>query len=130
MKNATRLVFNALAEQIAKLNGVPSATEKFDVQPSVQQTMENRIQETSEYLQLVNVHPVTERVGEKLGLGIKGPSASRTNTSGGKRRNPREMHDLDAKPYECHQTNFDTSIKYATLDAWAQAIGRTGIRSC
>jgi P2 family phage major capsid protein len=119
MRNATRLVFNALLDQVAKVNHVPSASEKFDVQPSVQQTMENRIQESSEYLRLVNIQPVTEKTGEKLGLGIKGPSASRTNTSGGKRRNPREMHDLDAKPYECFQTNFDTSIKYATLDAWA-----------
>jgi P2 family phage major capsid protein len=119
MKNHTRLAFNALAAQIAKLNDVPSATEKFDVQPAVQQTMENRIQESSDYLRMVNIQPVTEKTGEKLGLGIKGPSASRTNTSGGKRRNPRELHDLDAKPYECFQTNFDTSIRYATLDAWA-----------
>lgn len=119
MKNATRLVFNALLDQVAKVNNVPSASEKFDVQPSVQQTMENRIQESSDYLRLVNVQPVTERIGEKLGLGIKGPTASRTDTTDNKRRNPREMHDLDAKPYECHQTNFDTSIKYATLDAWA-----------
>lgn len=45
MRNATRLAFTALAAQIALLNGVASATEKFNVAPSVQQTLETAMQE-------------------------------------------------------------------------------------
>lgn len=45
MRNETRLVFTALAAQIALLNGVASATEKFNVSPSVQQTLETAIRE-------------------------------------------------------------------------------------
>jgi P2 family phage major capsid protein len=120
MKNETRVKFHALSTQVAKLNGVASASEKFDVQPSVQQTMENRIQESSDYLAMVNVHPVTEKTGEKLHLGVSGPVASRTKTSDNKKRTPRYLGDMDAQPYTCYQTNFDTSFPYATLDAWAK----------
>lgn len=120
MKNETRVKFNALSTQVAKLNGVASASEKFDVQPSVQQTMENRIQESSDYLKLINIHPVVEKTGEKLHLGVAGPVASRTKTSANKKRMPRYMGELDAQPYVCYQTNFDTSIAYATIDAWAK----------
>jgi P2 family phage major capsid protein len=120
MKNDTRVKFHALSSQVAKLNGVANASEKFDVQPSVQQTMENRIQESSDYLQRINTHPVTELTGEKLHLGIAGPVASRTKTSDNKKRVPRYMGDMDAQPYTCHKTNFDTSFPYAQLDAWAK----------
>ncbi|HCF3256064.1 TPA: P2 family phage major capsid protein, partial [Pseudomonas aeruginosa] len=50
MRNATRLAFTALAAQIALLNGVASATEKFNVAPSVQQTLESAMQESSAFL--------------------------------------------------------------------------------
>ena len=43
MRNATRIAFTALAAQIALVNGVASATEKFNVTPSVQQTLESAI---------------------------------------------------------------------------------------
>jgi P2 family phage major capsid protein len=119
MKNETRVKFNGLSQQVARLNGVESAAHKFDVLPAVQQTMENRIQESSDYLKLVNIHPVTEQTGEKLGLGVSGPGAGRTDTRGNKRRNPRDLSDIDAKPYRCSQTNFDTSLAYSKVDAWA-----------
>ena len=91
MKNDTRVKFHALSTQVAKLNGVASASEKFDVQPSVQQTMENRIQESSDYLKMINIHPVTEKTGEKLHLGIAGPVASRTKTSASKKRDRKSV---------------------------------------
>jgi P2 family phage major capsid protein len=120
MQNETRLKFNALSAQIAKVNGVPSASKKFNVQPSIQQKMENRIQETAEYLQWINVEGVTEKSGEKLHLGISGPSASRTDTRKDKRRQPRDLTDIDAQDYVCNKTNFDTSLPYNKIDAWAK----------
>lgn len=119
MRNDTRLAFNALRDQVALLNGVPSAAEKFTVAPSVQQTLENRIQESSQFLTLVNNIGVTERSGEKLGLGIGSTIASTTDTAT-KDREAIDPTAFDSTGYICTQTNFDTAIKYSKLDAWAK----------
>ncbi|SDI78517.1 phage major capsid protein, P2 family [Variovorax sp. OV700] len=119
MQNATRLVYNNLLIRLGELNNVPSAREQFAVEPSVQQTLESKIQESSEFLKLINIIGVKEMKGDKLGLGVSGPIASRTNTDVAD-RDPRSVEALDEKGYECKKTNYDTFIKYATLDAWAK----------
>lgn len=119
MHNATRLVYNALLTRLSQLNNVPSAREQFAVDPSVQQTLETKIQESSEFLSKVNIMGVKEMQGDKLGLGVSGPIASRTNTDANDRV-PRSVETLDSTGYECKKTNYDTFIKYATLDAWAK----------
>jgi P2 family phage major capsid protein len=119
MRNETRVAFNQYATDIAQLNGVPSATQKFTVAPTVQQTLETRIQESSAFLGRINNIAVTEQQGEKLGLSIGSPIASTTNTSTND-RTPTDPSALDADGYICTQTNFDTAIKYAKIDAWAK----------
>ncbi len=64
MRNETRKAFNGYLQQVAKLNGVESATEKFNVTPSVQQKLETAIQESSEFLQRINIMGVNEQEGE------------------------------------------------------------------
>ncbi|MBC3489917.1 phage major capsid protein, P2 family [Pseudomonas taiwanensis] len=120
MRNGTRLAFTALAAQIALLNGVASATEKFNVAPSVQQTLESAMQESSAFLKAINLIGVTEQTGEALLAGVNGPIASRTNTAAGNRRNPADVSQLTKDVYTCKQTNFDTAFPYALLDAWAK----------
>ncbi|HEN8531732.1 phage major capsid protein, P2 family [Pseudomonas aeruginosa] len=120
MRNATRLAFTALAAQIALLNGVASATEKFNVAPSVQQTLESAMQESSAFLKAINLIGVNEQTGEALLAGVNGPIASRTNTAAGNRRNPADVSQLTKDSYACKQTNFDTAFPYALLDAWAK----------
>ena len=44
---------------------------------------------------------------------------SRTDTSGNARREPVDPTDNSARQYFCSQTNFDTALRYAKLDAWA-----------
>lgn len=119
MRNATRLQFNAYVEQIAKLNGVPAATAKFTVDPSVQQTLETRIQESSDFLGRINIVGVPEQQGDKLGLGVSGPIAGTTDTTAAERATT-DISTLDANGYLCTQTNFDTHITYAKLDLWAK----------
>jgi len=123
MKNATRLLFTAFVSQLALLNAVDAAvvtTSKFTVEPSVQQTLETRMQESSEFLNQINIVPVDEMKGEKLGLGISGTIAGRTNTAAGNRRVGVDPTALDSHGYECKQTNFDVALKYAKLDMWAK----------
>lgn len=120
MRNETRLAFTALAAQIALLNGVASATEKFNVTPSVQQTLETAMQESTDFLGRINLIGVIEKDGEALLLGVNGPVAGRTNTAAGNRRTPTDRSALAKDDYACKQTNFDTSFPYSLLDAWAK----------
>lgn len=119
MRNTTRKLYTAMLAHIAQLNGVDDATAKFSVDPSVQQTMETRIQESSDFLGRVNIVGVTEQKGDKLGLGIGSPIASTTNTTTTDRAT-KDPTGLDENPYECTQTNYDTHLTYAKLDAWAK----------
>lgn len=120
MKKETRLAFNLLAAEIAKLNGVPVAVgEKFTVEPSVQQTLETRIQESSDFLAKINIIGVDEQKGEKLGLGVGGPIAGTTNTANTDRATT-DPTTLDDQLYECTKTDFDTHLSYNKIDAWAK----------
>jgi P2 family phage major capsid protein len=119
MRNETRVLFNAYLGQLATLNGIPDATKKFTVTPSVQQTLETKMQESSDFLSKINIVPVTDQKGEKLGLGIGGTIAGTTNTATTD-RTPTDPSSLDNNGYECTQTNFDTALKYAKLDMWAR----------
>jgi len=119
MRNETRIAYNAYLAQIAALSGVPSASEKFTVDPSIQQTLETKVQESSEFLQSINIVGVSEQSGDKIGLGIGSPIASTTNTDAADRA-PTDVSTLDENGYVCTQTNSDTFIKYQKLDMWAK----------
>ena len=119
MQNTTRKAFDAYAEQIAKLNGVGDASKKFAVDPSVEQTIETLVQESSGFLQLVNSYGVDQQSGEKIGLSISTTIAGRTDTTVNDRV-PTDPSDMNGLQYDCKQTNFDTAIRYAKLDAWAK----------
>ena len=119
MHPITRKAVNAYCAQLAHLNGVDNVAQKFNVSPSVQQTLEKKIQESADFLKRINMVPVTEKTGAKLGLGIGGPSASRTNTKV-KDRQTRDLSTIDETQYSCEQTNFDTHIEYTKLDTWAK----------
>lgn len=123
MNNKTRALFSAMVSQIALLNGIDPAiamTAKFVAAPSVQQKLQQRIQESSEFLSKINIAPVDELSGELIGLGVGSPIASRTNTAAGNRRNGVDPSVLDNRTYTCVQTNFDVALRYAKLDLWAK----------
>lgn len=119
MDNQTRVLLDAYIDHIAKLNGVADAGKKFNIAPSVQQKLEKKVQESSVFLSAINILPVRDIKGQKLGLGVKGSVASRTNTSGTGRRIPQAMAALEKHDYECQKTDYDTYLDYTTLDTWA-----------
>lgn len=121
MKTTSRQVFNAYLNRIAKLNGVDAAdtNKTFSVEPSIQQKLETAQQESSDFLNRINVVGVDEQSGEKLGLALSGPSASRTNTANADRQT-RDLSALSGLGYTCTKTNFDTHLTYAKIDAWAK----------
>jgi P2 family phage major capsid protein len=123
MKPQTRQRFNKFKERMAEINGVSAeevGTAKFSVAPSVQQKLVTRLQEDDEFLGAINIVPVDEQSGQKLGLGIGGTIAGRTNTAGGTARTGVDPSTLDDDEYKCVKTNFDTKLRYDKLDMWAK----------
>lgn len=119
MRNETRVHLNAYLENQAELNGIPDATAKFSIEPSVAQKLEDRIRENSGFLQQINIYLVDQQKGQKLGLDVGSPVASTQDTTVAK-RDPTDPSSLDDQLYECTQTNFDTFLRYAKLDQWAK----------
>ncbi len=120
MRTHTRAQYDAYNTRLAQLNNVSSTAVTFAVEPSVQQTLEQRLQESSAFLSAINVIGVDEIKGEKVGIGTSSTIAGRTDTSGNGERTPRDVTDVNGDGYECFQTDFDTAIPYSRLDAWAR----------
>ena len=122
MRNETRALYNGYLTQIAALCSIAAAdvSKKFNVSPSAQQKLEEKLQLSSKFLSMINVVPVNDQVAEAIGLSISGTIAGRTDTSGAGRRSPRDVTGLGKNEYICKQTNYDTYIPYAKLDAWAK----------
>ncbi|HDU2637606.1 TPA: phage major capsid protein, P2 family [Yersinia enterocolitica] len=121
MRNETRDKWDEYLSAQARLNSLPldRVTKQFTVAPAVAQTLENKIQEASDLLKRINVHIVPEQEGQRVGIGVSSPIASR-NTSNTVRREPNSPETIeDNGTYRCEQTNSDTYISYARLDAWA-----------
>lgn len=121
MKNSTRFKLNAYMSVLAEINKInlSALNSKFTVEPSVAQTLETKIQESSEFLTRINIVPVPEQSGERLGLGIGSTIAGTTDTTQ-KEREPTDPTYIDGEGYKCTQTNFDTALPYAKLDMWAK----------
>lgn len=120
MKKLTRQKFNHAVGKIAELNGVEDASKKFSVDPSIAQKMVDKVQESSDFLQKINVQPVTEGEGEAIGLTQGSTIAGRSNTKGGTARKPVDPTGLESNPYKCQKTDFDVALRYEKMDAWAK----------
>ena len=115
--------FEAFTARIAELNGITAqdvTTRRFTVAPSVQQTLVTRMQESAAFLGKINISPVRDLKGQKLGLNVGTSIGSNTDTAAGTRRTGTDPTGLDAFGYECHQNNYDTVLRYAKLDTWSQ----------
>ncbi len=122
MNKATRFAFNKYLSRIAELNGigVSDLANKFTVEPSVTQTLFDKIQQSSSFLKLINMVTVSELTEEKVGMDVSGSIASTADTDGGVERKTADFTKLDAYRYFCHPVNFDYHLKYNKLDLWAR----------
>ena len=96
MRQETRFKFNAYLSRVAELNGIDAGdvSKKFTVEPSVTQTLMNTMQESSDFLTRINIVPVSEMKGEKIGIGVTGSIASTTDTA----RNSTQLSPKVSKP--------------------------------
>ncbi|CAM3041187.1 phage major capsid protein, P2 family [Dichelobacter nodosus] len=120
MQNQTRKKYNQFLARIAEVNSVSDATQKFNVTPSIEQKLLEKVQDSDPFLRAINNITVTAQEGEKVYIGVKNTIASRIDTSDGEtERKPQAVSALSSQKYRCEQTNFDTYVRYATLDAWS-----------
>ena len=108
MENQTRELFDKYIVRQAHLNGVsPSAVaNRFSVDPTIQQKLEQAAMESDDFMKLVNHFGVKEQEGQKVKIGSKGPMASTNNSSDGtNRRNPAPNHNKEPQNYHCRKTN-------------------------
>ncbi|MDU2786105.1 MAG: P2 family phage major capsid protein, partial [Enterobacter sp.] len=122
MRKDTRFKFNAYLSRVAELNGVSTddVAKKFTVEPSVTQTLMTTLQMSSAFLTKINIVPVDELKGEKVGVGVNGTIASTADTAGDDERKTADFTALESNKYECAQINFDFHIRYKQLDLWAR----------
>ncbi|BFM16279.1 phage major capsid protein, P2 family [Maricurvus nonylphenolicus] len=122
MHKDTRKQIHGFNTQIAKLNDVDIAVvadgKKFSVTPDVETKLEERIKESSGFLQKINITSVINQSGRKVGIGANSTIAGRSNTAGGTERTTQDPTGEDEFTYMCRQTNFDTHLSYAKLDSW------------
>lgn len=122
MRKETRFKFNQYLSRIAELNGIETSDldKKFTVEPSVTQTLFDKIQQSSSFLKLINMVTVSELTEEKVGIDVTGSIASTADTDGGVERKTADFAKMDAYRYFCHPVNFDYHLKYNKLDLWAR----------
>lgn len=108
-----------LQEAMAEAYGVERASRMFSVDPSTAQELNDAITAKADFLERINVVPVSEIKGEKVFIGVNGPVTGRTNT----KTTDREAKDasaLENTTYELSDTQSDVGLPYAKIDAWAK----------
>lgn len=120
MRTETRPLFDQYTRRVAQLNGVADPSKIFTVSPEVQQTLEGKMQESSSFLRAINMTPVNDMQGQKVGIGIGSTIAGRTDTSGSAERQPTDPTNMDSNEYRCVQTDFDTALTYNRIDTWSR----------
>ena len=89
MKALTRQQYAAVQVALAASYGVQSVTAQFTIEPSIEQTHQDKIVEQSTFLPKINVITVDDMKGENLLGYASGPASGRTDTSADKERTPR-----------------------------------------
>lgn len=108
-----------LQEAIAETYGVERASKMFSVEPSVAQELNDAITAKADFLERINVVPVSEIKGEKVFIGVNGPVTGRTNTKTTDRV-AKDASALEHTLYELADTQSDVGLPYAKIDAWAK----------
>ena len=108
-----------LQDAIADTYGVERASKMFSVDPSVAQELNDAITAKADFLERINIIPVSEIKGEKVFIGVNGPVTGRTNTKTTDRQ-AKDASALEHTTYELADTQSDVGLPYAKIDAWAK----------
>lgn len=97
------------------------AARTFTVEPSIHQSLMDRMQQDDEGLMgNFNNILVNDVKGQKVFMGTSGKVISSTTNTDNAERKPHNPMELADDSYECRETDFDTVIPFALLDNWAR----------
>jgi P2 family phage major capsid protein len=119
MRTNTRQAFNKLMTGLANHYGVGSMTEAFTLTEPLETTLNDKVQESSAFLGMINMAPVTDAKGQALQLGVDGMIGKRTDTNS-KDRQPKMLSGPNGSAWETAFTEFDVGMTYKMLDQWAR----------
>lgn len=121
-RSALDLHFTNTARAFGLPPGNPSAGQHYAAEPSVAQTIyEKIVEDGNAFLSQINGAVMVDEIkGDKVGMSLSGRVASRTNTTGSAERTPKHLSNLDSKGYELFPTEFDVALGYSKIDAWAK----------
>lgn len=112
-------MFAEMQLALADSYGVDVVSQMFSVEPTIAQELNEAITAKADFLERINIVPVSDLKGEKVFIGTNGPVTGRTNT----KTTDREAKDasaLDNSQYELYPTESDVGLPYAKIDAWAK----------
>ncbi|MQU55054.1 phage major capsid protein, P2 family [Pseudomonas sp. FSL R10-1339] len=108
-----------LQQAFAKVYNAPKGASSFTIEPSAAQSINEKITAKSDFLERINIVPVSEIKGEKVMFGVTGPVTGRTDIRI-KEREVKDFSSLENNTYELSSTESDVSLPYAKIDSWAK----------
>ena len=114
-----RRALDNLFQSTARLNGVGDVSRQFNLTPAAEQRLEDLQREEVGFLDRINVLPVRDLVGSVIGLGAKDMIAKRT-AEVNLPRVPEYIGELQGREYRLYDTEFDTKLPWAIIDAWSR----------
>ena len=118
MDKLTRKQVTALELAVATQYGADNVKETFSITPAKVQKILAAARLENTFLNRINMVLVKNQQGDAIRVDATGMIAGTTDTDS-QERAPKDPHSLGGTSYNCQQVNFDTLIKYVTLDAWA-----------
>lgn len=117
MPNAREEFTEQALEHYARTFGATDPTKTFTVEnPAAEERLYAKVQESSDFLQVINFAMVDQLKSEKLGMDITGPISRR-----GPKRGPRKKDDpvtVDSRKYELNSIQRDVELPWARADSW------------
>lgn len=115
-----RQALDGLFSAIAGLNGASrGVAHQFTLDPTAEQRLEDLQRESVAFLDRINVFGVRDLIGQVIGLTTSDFIARRTSEAN-LPRTPRYIGSLEDREYRLYETEFDTKIPWAVIDAWSK----------
>jgi len=115
-----RRALDGLFSHIAAINNAPRGVHhQFAVDPLAEQRLEDLQRQEVAFLDRINMIPVRDLVGQVIGLLTEDFIARRTDEAHLPRK-PKYIGSLDDREYRLYETEFDTKLPWAIIDAWSR----------
>lgn len=122
MKTKTKQLFTSMTLAIASTFGVTSASERFNVEPTLEQKLFDQVYESAEFLGQIQTQFVDDIAGQALTLSVNGGVTGRAGVEKDptKLRKTKDPHGLDKREYRCYPVEADVHLDWVTMDSWSK----------